>query len=203
MALLEDIKATVERATGFGRPKPAALAALTRARKPRVFLFKDDGATPNNRWPLLIYRAAVRLDDAYDPAAIFEALFARNGWRGSWRDGMYDWLHYHSNTHEVLGVARGWLKARLGGSRGRAVRVAAGDVIVLPAGTGHFRIAASPDLLIVGAYPGRRKYDECKPEDTREAIRRRIAYVPRPRKDPVFGADGPLFSAWKAQRVRS
>ncbi len=54
----------------------------------------------------------VKLDAAYDPAAVFETLFAANGWTGSWRDSMYVWLHYHSNTHEVLGIARGWLHAR-------------------------------------------------------------------------------------------
>jgi uncharacterized protein YjlB len=197
MPLLEDVKAFAEQKTGLYRPKPAALEALLRRRRPRRFRFKAAETIPNNRWPLLIYRAAVRLDAAYDPAAIFEALFDKNGWRGSWRDGMYDWLHYHSNTHEVLGVAKGWLRARFGGAEGRAIKVTAGDVIVLPAGTGHYRLRKSKDLLIVGAYPGARKYDECTPDDTDEKMRRAIARVPLPRKDPVYGAKGPLFAAWR------
>ncbi len=196
MPLLEDVKAFAERRTGLARPKPAALDALLRQRKPRRFRFRTTEAIPNNRWPLLVYRSAVRLDDAYDPAAIFEVLFAADGWRGSWRDGMYDWLHYHSNTHEVLGVARGWLRARFGGAKGRAIKLEAGDIIVLPAGTGHYRLRKSADLLIVGAYPGARKYDECTPEDTGDKTRRSVERVPLPRKDPVYGAEGPLFAAW-------
>ena len=51
-----------------------------------VRLLPDDGTYPNNaRLPLLIYRAAVRLPQG-DPAAIFEDLFAANGWGGSWRN---------------------------------------------------------------------------------------------------------------------
>jgi uncharacterized protein YjlB len=198
MPLLEDAKAFVERRTGLHRPKAVALFALLRRRTPRRFRFKATEAIPNNRWPLLVYRAALRLDKAYDPAAIFEVLFETNGWRGSWRDGMYDWLHYHSNTHEVLGVARGWLRARFGGAGGREIKLTAGDVIVLPAGVGHYRVRKSADLLIVGAYPGARKYDECTPDDTDDKARRKILRVPAPRKDPVYGKDGPLLRAWKA-----
>jgi len=197
MPLLEDAKALFQHVTGVHTPKPRELAALVRKRKPATFRFRDDGETPNNRWPLILYRGAVKLDDAYDPAAIFETLFAANGWTGSWRDSMYGWLHYHSNTHEVLGLARGWLHARFGGAKGRLIRVKAGDVLVLPAGTGHFCEGASKDILIVGAYPGARKYDECKPKDTDAKIRAAIRRVPRPRRDPVYGAKGPLFGAWR------
>jgi uncharacterized protein YjlB len=196
MTLLEEVKLLAERITGKSRPNPRDLRMLVRRRPARKSQFRDDGATPNSRWPLVIYRSAVKLDTRYDPAAIFEELFALNGWKGSWRDAMYDWLHYHSNTHEVLGVARGWLHARIGGARGRLIRVKAGDVMVLPAGVGHNRVRKSADLLIVGAYPGRRRYDECEPQDTDDALRARVRRVPRPRKDPVYGANGPLIAAW-------
>jgi hypothetical protein len=33
----------------------------------------------------------------------------------SWRDGVYDYVHYHSRIHEVLGIARGTGKVQLGG----------------------------------------------------------------------------------------
>lgn len=107
MPIFEDLKSFVERKTGFRRPLPAALTGLVRVRPPRKFNFRDVGNVPNSRWPLIIYRSVVRLDPDYDPAAIFEALFLRHGWHGSWRDAMYDWLHYHSSTHEVLGISRG------------------------------------------------------------------------------------------------
>jgi uncharacterized protein YjlB len=202
MPLREDLKALGERITGRFRPKPRALKGLVQQRPAQTFRFRDDGETPNSRWPLVIYRAAVTLDAGCDPAAIFEELFASNGWKGSWRDAMYDWLHYHSTTHEVLGVARGRLQARIGGVKGRLIRLKAGDVMVLPAGVGHNSVRKSADLLIVGAYPGGRRYDECKPEDTDGKSRARARRVPRPRKDPVYGANGPLLTAWKRDQTK-
>jgi uncharacterized protein YjlB len=81
---------------------------LLRRRKAQAFHFKDDRLVPNNpKWPLIVYRSPVRLAGSLDPAAIFEALFARNGWGGSWRDGIYDYVHYHPRTHEVLGIGGG------------------------------------------------------------------------------------------------
>ena len=29
------------------------------------------------------------------------------GWGDAWRDGVYDYLHFHSRIHEVMGVCRG------------------------------------------------------------------------------------------------
>ena len=43
-------------------------------------LLAASGAVPNHpRWPLLLYPQAVPIQGA-DPAAAFEALFARNRW---------------------------------------------------------------------------------------------------------------------------
>ena len=98
----------------------------------------------------------------------------------------------------MLGVARGSAKVRLGGDRGRAFKFSAGDIVVLPAGTGHQCLGASKDFLVVGAYPASGTYDECRP-DTHEHDGRvkSVAKVKRPRKDPVFGAKGPLLNLWK------
>jgi uncharacterized protein YjlB len=78
-----------------------------------------------------------------------EELFRQNGWGASWRDGIYDYVHYHSRIHDVLGVARGKGTVRFGGNKGRTVQLKAGDVAVLPAGTGHQCLAASSDFLVV------------------------------------------------------
>ena len=199
MTILEDAKSLGERVTGYRRPDRAALPGLTNARKPHACRFRDDGETPNNpHLPLLHYRAAVKLPDAFDPAAVFEALFARNGWRDSWRDGIYPFLHFHTRTHEVLGIARGTVSARFGGARGRVLHLKPGDVVVLPAGTGHRRIRASRDLLVVGAYPQGGHYDEPRPRDVDhdEAIAR-VAEVKLPRTDPVYGRTGPLKQLWR------
>jgi uncharacterized protein YjlB len=197
--MIEDLKSLVETATGVGRPKPDDVRALVRERKAQAFHFDDDGETPNNpRLPFLHYRSPVRLAPVYDPAAIFEALFEANGWEDSWRDGMYDYNHWHTTTHEVLGIARGELKARFGGRNGRTLVLKAGDVIVHPAGVGHRRLARSRDLLVVGAYPKGSDYDEQRPSDGgHEEAKTRIAKVPRPPKDPVYGKGGPLTKLWR------
>ena len=200
MPILEDAKRTLERVTGWERPAPEDLGLLTRSRKAHPLRFKDDGETPNNsRLPMILYRSPVKFPDAFDPAAIFEELFKANGWKESWRDSMYDFLHFHTHTHEVLGIARGAVRAQFGGKRGKTLNLKAGDVVILPAGTGHRRHTASKDLLIVGAYPANGgKYDEPKPEDVshREATAS-IARVRIPRADPVYGKDGPLKSLWR------
>ena len=198
MPVVEELKRIVEKLTGIGRPAPGKLERLVRPRKPELFRFRDDGETPNNpRLPLVVYRGAVRLDRGYDPAAVLEETFARHGWRDSWRDGVYDFLHFHTATHEVLGIARGRVTVQFGGSKGCNITLAAGDVVVLPAGTGHRRIRASRDLLVVGAYPAGGSYDEPRPEETDHArALASIAKVKLPRHDPVYGAEGALGRLW-------
>src|SRR5215211_2153180 len=108
MALLETVKKAVEKATGLRRPAARDLEAAARPRKANAFWFGDDVLIPNNaELPFVFYRSPVRLTAGFDPAALFEELFARNGWADSWRNGIYDYVHYHSRIHEVLGVARG------------------------------------------------------------------------------------------------
>jgi uncharacterized protein YjlB len=203
MSLLEGAKKTLERITGVGRPAGEELTLLTQPRKANLLRFSDDGETPNNmRLPMIHYRSAVKLRSDFDPAAIFEDLFEVNGWGDSWRDGMYDFLHFHTHTHEVLGIARGTVRAQFGGANGKRLDLKAGDVVILPAGTGHRRIKASKDLLIVGAYPANGgEYDEPKPaEVSHEDAKSSIARVRIPRADPVYGKNGPLKSVWRAKR---
>jgi len=204
MPILEDAKKLVERATGLGRPKARQLAALVRKRKPVRLRFKDDGSVPNHpRWPLVHYRGAVALPEGVDPAAVFEDLFARNGWRDSWRDGVYDYLHFHSRVHEVMGVARGTAVVRFGGRRGRKLRVKAGDVVILPAGTGHQCLSAAKDFLVVGAYPATGTYDVCRTSPAEHA--RALKTVPKvvpPRRDPVYGKGGKLPTLWRRPGAR-
>jgi uncharacterized protein YjlB len=127
-----------------------------------------------------------------------EDLFENNGWGDSWRNGIYYYLHYHSRIHEVLGVARGSAKVRLGGDRGRTFKFSAGDIVILPAGTGHQCLGASKDLLVVGAYPRSGTYDECRPDpDEHDRRIKSIAKVKRPRQDPMFGSKGGLLKLWK------
>jgi len=198
MSLLEEVKKYAEKVTGFRRPEKNALFALVRDRKPLTRRFKDDGLIPNNpRWPLVLYRNVVTLTNDYDPSAVFEDLFVKNGWGDSWRNGIYDYVHYHSRIHEVLGIARGEGRVRFGGSMGSIFKVKAGDVVILAAGTGHQCLDASKDFLVIGAYPPSGTYDVCtKPEDRPRALKS-IPKAGRPRRDPVYGIDGPLLRLWK------
>ena len=196
--MLEELKKSTERITGWQRPSAGQVATLLRRSKRGAFHFRDDGRIPNHpRWPVLIYWGVVQLPRAFDRAAVLEDLFESNGWGDGWRNGIYDYLHYHSRIHEVLGIARGNAKVRLGGDRGRTLNLRAGDVVILPAGTGHQCLVASKDFLVVGAYPPSGKYDECRPDaDQHERSIKSVEKVKRPRKDPVFGAKGPLLKSW-------
>jgi uncharacterized protein YjlB len=196
--LIEAAKKLAEQMTGWRQPAKSNLDELVRERKAHTVRFKDDDLTPNHpRWPLVLYRSPVVLADDFDPAAVFENLFEWNGWGDSWRAGIYDFLHYHSRIHEVLGIARGHVRVRFGGAKGRTIKLKAGDVAILPAGTGHQCLDAT-DLLVVGAYPAAGTYDECRPNlpDHDRAVKT-IPKVPRPRKDPVYGSDGPLLKLWR------
>jgi uncharacterized protein YjlB len=171
-------------------------AASERRAIPHALRLLANGWVPNNpRLPVLVYRRALALGG--DPAATFEEALRRNGWPPRWRNGVYPFHHYHSNAHEVLACAAGHARLVLGGPGGKEVAVAAGDALVLPAGTGHFRIEASPDFLVVGAYPpDQAGVDLCRGAAT-PAMLARIADLPYPDSDPLSGKSGPLMSLWR------
>lgn len=197
MSLLEDVKRITESATGWKRPDDPQ--ALLRERKPQAYRFNDDGLIPiHPRCPLVIYKNAVRLPEALDAAAVFEDLFESNGWGDSWRNGIYDYAHCHSRIHEALGIARGTGKVQFGGPKGRTLLLRAGDVAILPAGTGH----QSDEFLVVGAYPPAGTFGICTTSDDRKKALVTIPKVAHPRKDPVYGSKGPLMRTWRKPRQR-
>lgn len=163
--------------------------------RPEALAFDAADGVPNHpRWPLLLYRAA--LDAGADASATAERL-RRNGWGGTWTNGVFPYAHYHPNAHEALAVVAGEATVRFGGSAGRDVTVRAGDVAVLPAGTGHQRLRASADFLVVGAYPeGQEDFETRRPDRDRPPPREAMADVPRPTSDPLYGAGGPLLDHW-------
>ena len=160
--------------------------------------FDDDGETPNNpRLPLLLYRGAVDVAGTRDPALPFEQAFAQNGWADGWRNGIHPFVHFHTTAHEALGIARGSATVQFGGARGQTLTVEAGDVVVLPAGTGHQRLKSSADLLVVGAYPRNARVDQHRPGGIDHAAAlANIAKVPVPDRDPLHGPSGPLVELW-------
>jgi uncharacterized protein YjlB len=168
--------------------------------EPLAIVFADDGLVPNNSIPFLVYRGVIELGKS-EPERTIECLFAGNGWGDMWRNGIYDYLHYHATVHEALGVARGYARVRFGGDAGKELEITAGDVAILPAGTGHQCLSASPDFSVVGAYPPGPKMQITRP--TPENRAKALMTIPRvklPKIDPVMGADGPLVWLWRQTR---
>jgi uncharacterized protein YjlB len=75
----------------------------------------------------------------------------------------------------------------------------AGDIAILPAGTGHRLIKASRDFMVVGAYPPHGSYDECT--DTRDRVKavNAIRKVKKPDSDPIYGKGGAILPLWKSR----
>lgn len=161
---------------------------------PELYGSKPTGMLPNSRFPLMVHRGGV-------PGGGAETVLLRfrgNGWLNNWRyPGIYDYPHFHSTTHECLGVATGWMELEVFGRGGARLRLEAGDVVVMPAGVSHRMVGASEDVLVVGGYPEGRDWDNMREDMIDEAERRaavkRIMMLPIPAADPVTGAS---MAAW-------
>ncbi|PPA69869.1 cupin domain-containing protein [Jeotgalibacillus proteolyticus] len=162
-----------------------------------LYPFEDDGSIPNNQQlSVLVYEGAFK-----DNPDSIEKTFNENNWGNSWVGGVHDFHHYHSNTHEVLGVQSGSAMLQIGGEEGKMINIEAGDVLVLPAGTGHRNMKATEDFRIVGAYPEGAEYNMRTGEPgERPDVLEEIWHVPLPDTDPVYGKDGPLLSNWTLSR---
>jgi uncharacterized protein YjlB len=162
--------------------------------EPETLRLAGSGGIPNSPLPLLLYRGAIAPD-----AAKIESVFERNGWSNGWRNGIFRYHHFHSIAHEVLGIARGTVDVLFGGLGGTPVRLSAGDVVVIPAGVGHCNEGQTPDLAVIGAYPGGSHYDICRDDETQlKRVLANIARVPAPDSDPVSGPNGALIRIWRA-----
>jgi uncharacterized protein YjlB len=156
--------------------------------------FRDDGGIPNSPLPVVIHHAALHSDAG---AAGYQELFASHGWLGAWRDGIFPFHHFHSTAHEVLGIAAGTANVMLGGPQGQALELTAGDVVILPAGTGHRNLGSSADLLVVGAYPNGMRWDLRRGDPAEhDEVLANVARVPLPDQDPVTGSEGPVVQIW-------
>jgi uncharacterized protein YjlB len=164
----------------------------------KTLLFSENGNFPNNpELPVLLYKKVFEFSGT-DPATEIEKVFARNNWGGAWRNGIYNFQHYHSTAHEALGVYSGWAIVQLGGPGNEPVKIERGDLVVLPAGTAHKRIDSGNGFAVVGAYPDGQSWDMNYGKETElENTRQNISSVPLPKNDPVFGANGKMFEFWK------
>jgi len=163
---------------------------------PELFFFEDDGTTPNSVLPVLIYKRAFS-SAVPDLTAVMENCFSRNKWTNNWRDIVLAQDHYHSTTHEVLGISEGAVTLKLGGLQGREMEFFAGDVIVIPAGVAHSATTEKTDYLVVGGYPFNLSWDMiyCEPDKYKEAVSR-ISNLRLPISDPINGTKGYLTTYW-------
>ncbi|MBY5761086.1 cupin [Rhizobium leguminosarum] len=158
-----------------------------------TIIFGPSDWVPNNpHLPVLLYRGLL----AYGGPTDFERRFAANGWTGIWTNGVFDYQHYHSGAHEVLGIALGSATLLIGGPGGQAMAVAAGDCLVLPAGTGHQNLGCTSNFQVIGAYPKGQHADIQTLAASSETLAK-ISSVPLPDTDPVQGPSGFLIEQWR------
>lgn len=157
---------------------------------------------PNSRLPVLIYKEAFILPHQKKKAAeIIQKIFSRNGWRNSWTNGIYDFHHYHSITHECMGIISGSATVILGGPGGKRVKLSQGNLIILPAGVAHRCIKAGENFQCAGAYPQGKDYDINIGTSTElKKSLLNIGKLTIPAKDPVFGKQGFLKIYWPGNK---
>lgn len=175
---------------GFGLDRGFAAPGV----EPETLWLARNGWMPNNeKLPVLLFRGVLRGER--DMTDKLEDLVRRHGWSPEWRNGVYSFHHYHSTAHEVLAFSRGQATLILGGEppAGKEVVVRAGDIALLPCGTGHYRLSASSDFLVSGAYSLGQQWDLLRAAPDAAAVER-MRRLPFPRSSPV-GAE--LSRHWK------
>ncbi|WP_345816373.1 cupin domain-containing protein [Paraburkholderia sp. PREW-6R] len=160
-----------------------------------AFMLEPHDWVPNNSTlPVILYRHALSPDSG-DLASAFEVLFENNQWPPQWRDGIFDYHHFHATAHEVLGVTDGSAEVIVGGPGGKVLKISAGDVLLLPAGTGHCLQSFARHFQVVGGYPAGQQWDirrEALKPDELAAMKA----LPFPPVDPVEGQRGALIEHW-------
>ena len=164
-----------------------------------IIYIKENHPFPNNPLPVLYYPSEVEsLIEMPNSEQNVLALFGINGYSNGWVNGIFPFHHFHANTHEVLACTAGEAAIQLGGPDTPIYTFSKGDVLLLPAGTAHKNIQASEDFKIVGAYPDGLEPDMQKGEaGDYENIKRMLASVAKPDKDPLEGNDGAVHEYWR------
>lgn len=160
-------------------------------------IIESDEYFPNNPiFPLLIYKNVLNIVNQSEE--VIQAFLKKNSWDRSWVNSIYDFHHYHSNTHEALVIFAGTCTVQIGGNNGHSYDIAKGDVIIFPAGVSHKKIHSSSNFKTIGAYPFNIQYDmKYGKKEEYEQAKENIKKVGLPVTDPIFGKAGILFDYWK------
>ena len=165
--------------------------------QPDQYRIKDNGVFPGNELPVLHYKKVLRLPWFF-PSRYARKIMESHGWTNTWRNGIYTYDHYHSNTHEAMAVISGHTTLLLGGENGTQLTLQKGDVIVLPAGVAHRNRGRMKDVICVGAYPEGKDFDmNYGHAGERPTADKNIAAVTVPAKGPLYGKADPLIAIWK------
>ena len=159
--------------------------------KQEAYFFEDDGITPNSPYPVIVMPQVCKGEDLEN---IFPDTFKKNNWGNNWLDIILNKDHYHSTTHEVLGICKGEVNLKIGGEQGKIFHLVAGDAIIIPAGVGHFSIDTTADYLVAGGYPNGNNWDMIYNEPEKyEAAKQSIGLLPMPALHPVSGEPFTVF----------
>jgi uncharacterized protein YjlB len=161
------------------------------------YYLKENGVFPNNNLlPVLLYKGILDLSYFY-PAHQIKDLFRKNGWNNAWENGVHTFHHYHSITHEVMGIFKGETTLQLGGDDGIKITIQKGDVLVLPAGVAHKNLEKENQVKCVGAYPDGKNFDmNYGRTGERPKTDENIKKVSLPLNDPVFGLRSEMHRYW-------
>lgn len=104
-----------------------------------VLWMKENPPFPNHPLPVIYYPGALKevVENCSDSGEKVKVFFEKNNYTNSWMNGIHDYHHFHSNTHEVLGCVSGEATVMLGGPHSEEITITKGDVILLPAGVAH------------------------------------------------------------------
>ena len=168
-------------------------------KNPSLYFLKDNGKFPNSHLPVLHYPGVVKVPVLFAGKRI-KALFRRNGWSNNWRDGIFTYAHYHSNTHEAMAVIRGRTTLQLGGEYGTQIKIQKGDLLIIPAGVAHKNMGDQKDVICIGGYPEGKDFDINTGEPgERPGTDQVIAALPVPANGPLC-PDTELFTIWSRYR---
>jgi uncharacterized protein YjlB len=157
--------------------------------------FPPSGGIPNSRLPLVIWKGGLPRAARSGEAAC--ALYAANGWGGTWVYTVYPFWHFHTLGHEVLSCVAGNASIGFGGDEGMVADISVGDVAIVPAGVGHKKLSASPGFQMAGGYPPNQRGDIVRPgEMDDEAVRTAIAKLALPATDPISGGRDRIVEIW-------